>query len=119
MKYNRKYWMDWGSTSSGVRIHTRHRGGWQEDAHQHQQNAADHGEGQIGMHRRLQPIIALGAEIAADDNAGPHKQAHQKKPVIIKMRFPLLDTAARASLPTKFSYNDAVRRVIQLLTEIA
>jgi len=23
MKYNRKYWMDWGSTSSGVRIHTR------------------------------------------------------------------------------------------------
>ena len=53
------------------------------------------------MHRRLQPIIALGAEIAADDNAGPHKQAH-KKPVIIKMRFPLLDTAARASLPTNF-----------------
>ena len=25
-----------------------------------------------------------------------------KKPVIIKMRFPLLDTAARASLPTNF-----------------
>ncbi len=78
MKYNRKYWMDWGSTSSGVLIHTRIWGG-QEDAHQRQQNAADHGEGQIGMHRRLQPIIALGAEIAADDDAGPHKQA-QKSP---------------------------------------
>ena len=77
MKYDRKYWMDWGSTSSGVLTPHQDLGG-QEDAHQRQQNAADHGEGQIGMHRRLQPIIALGAEIAADDDAGPHKQAHKK-----------------------------------------
>lgn len=117
MKYNRKYWMDWGSTSSGVRIHTRIWGG-QEDAHQHQQNAADHGEGQIGMHRRLQPIIALGAEIAADDNAGPHKQAH-KKTRHHKDEVPSAGHRRQGVLAHKFSYNDAVRRVIQLLTEIA
>ena len=31
-----------------------------------------------------------------------HTNRPIKKPVIIKMRFPLLDTAARASLPTNF-----------------
>ena len=71
MKYNRKYWMDWGSTSSGVRIHQDL--GVRKMPTSVSKNAADHGEGQIGMHRRLQPIIALGAEIAADDDAGPHK----------------------------------------------
>ena len=92
--------------------------GGQEDAHQRQQNAADHGEGQIGMHRRLQPIIALGAEIAADDNAGPHKQAH-KKARHHKDEVPAAGHRRQSVLAHKFSYNDAVRRVIQLLTEIA
>lgn len=117
MKYNRKYWMDWGSTSSGVLIHTR-IWGVRKMPHQRQQNAADHGEGQIGMHRRLQPIIALGAEIAADDDAGPHKQAH-KKARHHKDEVPAAGHRRQSVLAHKFSHDDAVRRVIQLLTEIA
>ena len=70
------------------------------------------------MHRRLQPIIALGAEIAADDDAGPHKQAH-KKARHHKDEVPAAGHRRQSVLAHKFSHDHGVCHIIKLLKNIS